>query len=164
MRQKRRDQVVVRLKRRERKRIEEMLWRGIASAREIRRAMILRMLDQGKTSPKTAEAVGVMATTVRDIARRYEKGGLDFALRDRPRPGQKPRVTAKQKSHIIAMACSSPPEGYARWSISLLVEESRKRGIVKTSRETIRLLLRKHNLKPWQKKNVVYRRTDTGIY
>lgn len=164
MRKKRKDQVVVKLKPKDRKRVAAMIQKGRESARVLRRALLLRLMDRGKTSPEAAEAVGMTAKTARNRAYEYNQGGLSAALYEKPRPGQKPRVTTKQKNQIIAMVCSSPPEGYARWSVILITEEAKRRKIVKTSRETVRLLLRKHGLKPWQKKNVVHRGTGSGIH
>jgi hypothetical protein len=57
---------------------------------------------------------------------------------------------------VVALACSSPPEGFACWSIRLLAEETVRRNIVPSvGRETIRMLLQSHGLKPWREKNVV---------
>ena len=61
-----------------------------------------------------------------------------------------------QKQRIIAMVCSDPPEGRARWTVRLVVEEAVKRKLVpRVGRETIRILLLHHDLKPWREKNVV---------
>jgi hypothetical protein len=54
------------------------------------------------------------------------------------------------------MICSKAPEGFSRWSLSLIVKEATERGYVESiSEETIRRLLRRHELKPWREKNVV---------
>ncbi len=66
-----------------------------------------------------------------------------------------------QKQRIIAMVCSRPPEGEARWTVRLIVEEAIKRKLVpQVGRETIRILLQSHELKPWREKKVV--RGGTG--
>jgi transposase len=98
---------------------------------------------------------------VRAIARRYEEEGLESALYEKPRPGQQRRLDAGQSQRIIAMVCGSPPAGQARWSVRLIAQEAVKRKLVaKVGRETIRILLQTHDLKPWRKKNVV--RGGTG--
>ncbi len=98
--------------------------------------------------------------TVRAIARRYEEEGLESALRERPRPGKQPALDARQSQRIIAMVCGPPPEGRARWSVRLIAEEAVQRKLApKVGRETIRILLESHDLKPWREKNVVYRRS-----
>jgi putative transposase len=59
------------------------------------------------------------------------------------------------------MVCSDPPEGFARWTVRLVAEESVKRRLVpRVGRETIRILLLSHDLKPWREKNVVRSRTE----
>ena len=57
---------------------------------------------------------------------------------------------------FIAMVCGPPPQGRARWSVRLIASEAVKRKLVPgVGRETIRILLEDHDLKPWRKKNVV---------
>ena len=92
---------------------------------------------------------------VRQIGRRYEDGGLEPAQYDKPRPGAAPVLDDSQKQRIIAMVCSDPPEGRARWTVRLVAEEAVKRKLVPpVGRETIRILLLHHDLKPWREKNV----------
>jgi len=77
-------------------------------------------------------------------------------LYERSRPGAAPLLDAQQRQHIIALACSAPPAGRARWTVRLLAEEAVKRKLVpRVGRETIRVLLESHDLKPWREKNVV---------
>jgi transposase len=98
---------------------------------------------------------------VRAIARRYEEEGLESALYEKPRPGQQRRLDAGQSQRIIALVCGPPPAGQARWSVRLIAQEAVKRKLVaEVGRETIRILLRTHDLKPWREKNVV--RGGTG--
>jgi len=93
---------------------------------------------------------------VRDIAHRYEQEGLDRALYEKQRPGAKPLLSESEKQRIVAMVCSDPPEGRARWTVRLIVDEAVKRKLVpRAGRETIRILLESHDLKPWREKNVV---------
>jgi len=57
--------------------------------------------------------------------------------------------------------CGSPPEGIVRWSVRLVATEAVKRKLApQVGRETIRILLESHELKPWREKNVVHRRTE----
>ena len=153
--------VHVELRKKDRKQIARMLNKGWESARVLRRALILRQLDQGQTSGQVASQVGVASKTVRAIARRYEEEGLESALYEKPRPGQRRRLDVGQSQRIIALVCGPPPAGQARWTVRLIVEEAVKRKLVaKVGRETIRILLRTHDLKPWREKNVV--RGGTG--
>ena len=155
--------VRVQIGKRERKQIAEMLNKGRESARVLRRALILRQLDQGETAAQVASHLGVAPKTVRAIARRYEEEGLESALYEKPRPGQPRALDAGQSQRIIAMVCSQPPAGRARWSVRLIAQEAVKRKLVpQVGRETIRILLRDHDLKPWREKNVVRGRTGRG--
>src|ERR1700747_330975 len=148
--------VRVQLGKRDRKQIAEMLNKGRESARVLRRALILRQLDRGETAAQVADNVGVAPKTVRAIARRYAEEGLEAALYEKPRPGQRRVLDAGQSQRIIAMVCSSPPQGQARWSVRLIAQEAVKRKLVpRVGRETIRILLQNHELKPWRAKKGV---------
>jgi putative transposase len=138
-----------------------MLNKGWESARVLRRAAILRQLDQGQRAAQVADNVGVAPKSVRALARRYEEEGLESALYEKPRPGQRRVLDAGQSQRIIALVCSPPPPGQARWSVRLIAQEAVKRKLVPgVGRETIRILLQNHELKPWREKNVV--RSGTG--
>jgi hypothetical protein len=82
------------------------------------------------------------------------------ALFEASRPGKTQVLDPEQRQRIIAVACSPPPEGRARWTVRLLTEEAiRRRLVPRVGRETIRVLLESHDLKPWREKNVVRGRT-----
>lgn len=75
------------------------------------------------------------------------------AIYEKQRPGAAEVLDDSQKQRLIAMVCSSPPEGRARWTVRLVAEEAVKRKLVpRAGRETIRILLLSHDLKPWRKK------------
>lgn len=114
------------------------------------------MLADGWAPIDVPEALGCGIATVGRVRRRYEKGGLDRALTEASRPGQPRLLTEKQGARIVAMVCGAPPMGHARWTLEVVAEQAVKRKLVKrVGRETIRLLLRDHDLKPWREKNVV---------
>jgi len=151
--------VHVELGRKDRRQVAEMLRKGKESARVLRRASILRQLDVGQRVAQVAENAGVAPKTVRAIARRYEEEGLDSALYERPRPGKERVLDPNESQRIVAMVCGPPPEGRARWSVRLIAEEAAKRKLApRVSRETVRILLESHDLKPWREKKLVYRR------
>jgi len=148
--------VHVQLRKKDRKQIAGMLNKGWESARVLRRALLLRQLDQGQTAAQVAKQVGLAPKTVRAIARRYEEEGLESALYEKPRPGKARALDTGQSQRIIAMACGPPPPGQARWSVRLIAQQAVKRKLVRrVGRETIRILLQSHDLKPWREKNVV---------
>ena len=144
----------------DRQRVAAMLGKGRESARVLRRAMILRQLDQGGKIVQVARHVGVSRKTLRAVSRRYREEGLESALYEKPRPGKQRALDVKQSQRVIAMVCGSPPQGRARWSVRLIAEEAVKRKLVpKVGRETIRVLLESHDLKPWREKKLVHRGT-----
>ncbi len=150
--------VHVELGKKDRGQVTEMLSKGQESARVLRRASILRQLDDGQKMGRVAENAGVARKTVRAIARRYEEEGLDSALHEKLRPGKERTLNTAQSQRIVAMVCGSPPEGRARWSVRLIAEEAARRKLAPAvSRETIRILLQNHELKPWREKKLVYR-------
>jgi transposase len=133
-----------------------MLSKGQESARVLRRGSILRQLDEGQRVAQVSANAGVAPKTVRAIALRYEQEGLESALYEKPRPGKQRALNTGQSQRIIAMVCGLPPEGMARWSVRLIAEEAVKRKLTpQVGRETIRILLQSHELKPWREKKLV---------
>jgi len=110
-------------------------------------------LADGETIRQVAASVGLTPKTVWLTSQRYQPGGLERALYERARPGAAALLDAPQRQHIIALACSQPPAGRARCTVRLLAEEAVKRKMVpRVGRETIRVLLESHELKPWREK------------
>src|SRR5437899_394642 len=145
--------------------IVELLRGGIQQVRVVLRALVLRQLAAGLAAPRVAQTLPLTPKAIRQIAHRYNSSGLNAALYDKQRPGAQEVLDDSQKQRIIAMVCSQAPEGRARWTVRLIVEEAVKRKLVpKVGRETIRVLLQSHELKPWREKNVVRGRTDSGIH
>jgi len=62
-------------------------------------------------------------STVANVRRRFNREGLRAALYDKPRPGQKPKVTGEVEAQLMVLACSKPPPGHARWTLRLLAEQ-----------------------------------------
>ena len=156
---------MVRLKKKDREQMQSLLSAGVHSVRVIKRTQALGQLDQGHASPQVGRAVGLSAKGVRNIGWRYVHCGLERALYEAPRPGAARRLNQSQAQRIIAMVCAEPPEGRARWTVRLITEEAVKRKLAPTvGRETIRILLKSHDLKPWREKKVVCGRTDSGLH
>jgi transposase len=143
------------------KELAAILGSGIQQVRVILRALSLLQLAKGISAPRIAGMIPLTAQAIRNVAHRYQEGGLEAALYERQRPGAAAVLDASQKQRIIAMVCSQPPEGRARWTVRLVAQEAVKRKLVpRVGRETIRILLLDHDLKPWREKNVVRRRTQ----
>ena len=77
----------VRLSKGDREKLDDILSAGVQAVRTVLRALVLCRLDEGRSASKVAAAVRLTAKAVREIGRRYEDGGLEQALYERPRPG-----------------------------------------------------------------------------
>ena len=148
------------MSREDQKAVREILRAGIQQVRVVLRAIALEQLTAGQTAPRVARIVHLSPQAVRRIAHRYQRAGLEGALYERQGRGSQELLDASEKQRVIAMVCSQPPEGQARWTVRLIAEEAVKRKLVpRVGRETIRVLLSSHDLKPWREKNVVRRRS-----
>ena len=122
---------------------------GHKSAREITRARVLLLSNQQKMGTEITKILGISRNTVLLIKKRSVKEGTPSALFDKPRHGQPVKYTEKHVAEVIALACSSSPDGSKRWSLSLLTEELRKKeGFETINKESIRLILKKVKLSP----------------
>ena len=149
------------LSKKDRVKLKRLLDGGIQQVRVVLRALALLQLGEGGSAPQIARSLHFSAQAVRNIAKRYQQQGLERALHDKQRPGAVPVLDEKQKQRIIAMVCSDPPEGYARWTVRLVAEQAVKRRLAPdVGRETIRILLLNHDLRPWREKNVVRSGTE----
>ena len=129
-------------------------WRCAASAS---RSARFGTFPTGKGRQRTTDCFRCSLTpqAIRNVGHRYQSGGLERALNEKQRPGAAEVLDDSQKQRLIAMVCSSPPQGRARWTVRLVAEEAVKRRLVpRVGRETIRILLLSHDWKPWREKNV----------
>ena len=157
--------VTVKLRAKHKTTLKELTAKGDCAVRVVKRAQLLLHMNEGMSAPQAAKATRVTAKTARNIANRYAGGNLERALFEDPRFGSKPLLTVKESQEIIAMVCSKPPLDQARWSVRLIVKEVIARGIVpRVGRETIRILLHSHELKPWREKNVGNTRNHARIH
>ena len=147
------------------KQLRQLLRAGIQQVRVILRALALEQLSLGLTAPAVAKIIHLTPQAVRRIGHRYKRGGLESALYERQGRGAEPLLEESQKQRIIALVCSQPPAGYARWTVRLVAEQAVKRKLVpRVGRETVRILLLSHDLKPWREKNVVRGGIEPGVH
>jgi len=141
--------------------LKALLRGGVQSVRVVLRALALLRLSEGQPVAVVAGNLEMTPKAVRQIGWRYRTGGLQGAVYERSRPGAAPLLSAAERQRIIAMVCADPPEGQARWTVRLVAREAVQRKLVpKVGRETIRVLLESHDLKPWREKNVVRGRAE----
>ncbi len=136
----------------ERRLLENICRKGTHKSRKIRRAQVLLKSSMGLTDEEIAREVETSVPTIERIHKRFCTEGLTSVLEEKPRSGRPPEVDLRVKTEIVALVCSSPPNGYDRWTIDLLKQEADKKCSKKLSRSTIRSILEKHHLKPWKKK------------
>ena len=130
----------------ERTQLKEIASRGETSARKVKRALVLLKADEGLTDRDIASGLLISASTVGRVRTRFVKEGLDSALNERPRPGQKRKLSGKQEAHLVAITCSAAPEGHTRWSLRLLAGKVVAMGFSESiSPETVRQILKKTN-------------------
>jgi transposase len=145
-----------------RAKLEKMFKGGQWPVRQLKRARILLLADRAIEQPalsddQIADKVGCGRNTVQRTRQRYALEGLEKTLTEKPRPGHKRKLNPKAEQQVVALACTTPPNGAARWTLPLLAEAVRQHKISEAiSAETVRHLLHRHDLKPWLKKNVVY--------
>jgi transposase len=140
------------------------------AARDWRRVRSLLLLAEGVPARVVAKMLGTHSREVRRLGHRYRADGLAAALGDDPRPKPEPLLDSTQQAALVAMVCGPPPAGRARWTVRLVAEQAVQRGIsARLGRETARVTLAEHGLKPWREKNVVrtrghrrVRRADGG--
>jgi len=142
------------LKKADQKKIKMVLRSKKISIEAKKRAQILQDLDESdnRIPDSTTEVMrkrGVSQNTVIQTRKKYANEGLDGAVfrKKRQTPPVTPKVTGEVEAHIIACACSSPPEGFTRWSMQMIANKIVLNGVVESiSDETVRLVLKKHNL------------------
>ena len=109
--------------------LEDLLRKGELPVKIYRRALALLELNRGKTYTAVAETVEVTNITVSTWSKKYREVGLTM-LTDQPRSGRPLEIDGAQRAKVTALACSDPPEGYARWSLRLLAEKVVELGYV----------------------------------
>lgn len=104
-----------------------VLHRGTAAALTHRHARILLEADAAvrrrvRSDAQVAALCGVSTRTVARVRECFARDGFAVALHGRPHPGAAPKLSVEQEAHLIALACTAPPAGHARWSVRLLAD------------------------------------------
>lgn len=141
----------VKLSKEQRETLQELTQRGTIKVRKYKRAQVLLLADEtqaksAKADAEIAEQVGVSPITAHRLRRRFVEEGLEATLAEKPRPGAPAKFSGKHRAEITALACSEPPEGYARWSLRLLANRLVEMDIVDDiSHDTVDRVLKKMN-------------------
>lgn len=143
---------VVILSQGERARLQTLIGRGTAPAQTLTHARIVLKANQGEGGPgwtdaAIAGALEVDPTTVARVRRQCVAEGVDAALtRKAPEREYRRTLDGEQEAHLIALACSAPPEGQQRWTLRLLAKQLVALECVDSvSHETVRQVLKQTN-------------------
>ena len=161
----------VKLAESERTRLNEVSHRGKPSVRTVKRALALLKADEGLRDREIAGVLLINAATVARVRKRFVEEGLEDAINDKARPGRERKLDGKQEAHLVAIACSSPPEGHVNWTLHLLADkvvEMEFAGSI--SLETVRQILKKTNSSPRsatgqavEEKGMVHPQAERGV-
>jgi transposase len=133
--------------------------KGRIAARRLMRAHILRLAHEQQTDAVIALTLQTSVATVERIRERFVLGGVDYALTEEPRVGAPCKLDGKQEAFLIALACSTPPEGHRAWTLQLLADRLIESKVVDhdLSDETVRRTLKKTILSRGSARNGVFR-------
>lgn len=134
-----------------RRELESLCRKQGVAASKLRRTRILLMADENHVDGcqpdwKIAARVGLCERQVVRIRQKFVKDGIVPALERKKRsaPGTTPKFDGKAEARLVALCCSTPPEGHQRWTLQLLVDELRRlRVVTSVCPETVRQCLKK---------------------
>lgn len=141
----------IRLSPAQREKLEELTRSGTIKVRKYKRARVLLLADEAhpegnQLDEAISTRVDISLPTIGRIRRRFVEEGLEAALEEKPRPGKPKTFSGQQRAQITALACSEPPEGYARWSLRLLADKLVELELVDSiSHVTVQEVLKKTN-------------------
>jgi transposase len=141
--------MVIKLTQDEQHELEAYVSQGQKNARAINRARILLLSHEGMKVKDIATVLGVSPPTVSHVRKKYhtqkQEHLLDL-LQDAPRSGRPITLDSQVEAKVAMLACSTPPEGCARWTLHLLADQLVKLDVVESiSHESVRSLLKKTN-------------------
>lgn len=130
---------------------------GNWGVRAVKRAQILLKADTSENNAleeeQIAQEVGCCLSTVHNIKLRFAKGERLNVIEDNPRSGRPKTIDGEVEAHIIATACSSPPEGRVRWTLELIAEKVVTLTEMECSHTSVARTLKKTNLNLGSKRN-----------
>ena len=131
----------------ERQALQAFVSSGKKQAREITRARLLLLADEGKKDPEIMALLGLSRPTVCSVRKKYAEqsyGQILDMLPDAPRQGRPTKVESGVEAKISMIACSDAPEGAARWTLHMIADQLVKLEIIDSiSHESVRQALKK---------------------
>ena len=137
----------------QRERFEALTRTGKAPLSKVRHARVLLLSDGNRpggrlTRDRIAEALGMHVNTVDRLRKRFVLEGEEPALNRKVRaePPTPVKIDGRAEAYLVATCCSAAPKGRSRWTLQLLANELKRRGLVTSvSLETVRKSLKKMN-------------------
>lgn len=129
--------------------------RSPKNARAVIRARVLLLSHKRKTYEEIVHILGCSQGTIANVRKRYrERGSIEAALRDAPRPGSPRKITPEHEAFVVATACTRVPKGHDHWTLRALRQKVLQTypKLKAVSHERIRQILLEANLKPWRHK------------
>lgn len=146
---------IITLSSQQKKQLQNITRSGKHNTRVITRARVLLKSAGGLTDKNIGKQEGIHYTTVERIRTRFCDKGLDRAIYDAPRSGYPPKLNEKAEAHLVAIACSDPPEGRDHWTLELLQKRMiRDRKVKNISTVALWKRLKERGIKPWREKNI----------
>ena len=146
---------IIMLTEKQRNEMEQFTKKGTHSVHLVKRARTILSLDQSNKKThlritRISERIGISRQAIYDIRDDFLSASSieQFLTRKkRETPPVEPKITGEVEARIIALACSKPPDGYARWTLRLLANKSVELGFVDSlSNVTVHSLLKKRNI------------------
>ena len=142
---------VVKLSEAERDYLQTLINKGKSPAKRLLKARILLKADasehgEGWSDGRIVEALDTNMSMVTRVRQQFVEEGLEAVLsrKQRERPARPPIFDGEKQARLTALACSTPPEGYARWTLRLLENKVVELGIVENASDsTIGRVLKK---------------------
>jgi transposase len=137
----------------ERKNLSDLASRGTQKSQKVLNALILLDCDEGEyqtersTNEEIARVLHISMRKIDRVKKRFVEDGLDAALDKKTGRRIYPKKTDGDfEAHLIALSCSKPPEGFARWSLRLLADKVVELNYIESiSHESVRRVLKKRN-------------------
>jgi hypothetical protein len=151
----------IRLSEDERAMLEEITTKGRHSSQKVLNALILLNCDEGPhqtqrlTNEQISSVLRISMKKIDRIKHRCVDHGVEGALeKQKPQREYERKADGDVEAHLIALSCSEPPEGYARWSFRLLADKMVELQYIESiSYETVRRVLKKTNCSPGKQSN-----------
>jgi transposase len=150
----------------ERSALKEMLTKGKAAAKKLLRARAVLLADEGLTDVEICDALGIGTASIERWRKRFVTEGLEAAIAPKPQPrAPRTKLDGRAEARLIALACSPPPPGRARWTLRLLAGRLVELRAVDTiSYETVRQALKKKRAQAVARSSLVHHaRKERGI-